>query len=300
MSHAPPPPHPSQILPPSQVRPGLRFSSRETTLSGQIWHSRKPGEVRPICCRLRAEGESAKADAPAEPKPATLQELQQRFRDGEPVFLAELALVYHQRNQTYYVKAGQVTREAGLIREAALALLCDFPHSRVDAIGPLEIDPFRGRLIGEQSWSRKHLNKQIDRIKRMFRWGVEKAIVTPAVYHAIAAVSALGKGRSEARELLCLKVISSRLLAEPNKATVPRREFSRRWQRGLPGGMATSQHPRRIQAAVVCRIFVWFGNVSTANRDRRSGGQPRLRPGAQPATESATGLSMGDAGGRPT
>ncbi len=93
-----------------------------------------------------------------------------------------------------YVKAGQVTREAGLIREAALALLCDFPHSRVDAIGPLEIDQFRGRLIGEQSWSRKHLNKQIDRIKRMFRWGVEKAIVTPAVYHAIAAVSAWVRG----------------------------------------------------------------------------------------------------------
>lgn len=48
--------------------------------------------------------------------------------------------------------------------------------------------------------SRGHINEQIARVNRVFRWGVENELVPSSVYHALQAVTGLRKGRSAARE----------------------------------------------------------------------------------------------------
>ncbi len=55
------------------------------------------------------------------------------------------------------------------------------------------------RLTGKP-WSRKYINKAVDRIRRMFRWGVENELVPPSVKQKLEAVAGLRKGRSKARE----------------------------------------------------------------------------------------------------
>src|SRR5690606_34858991 len=43
-------------------------------------------------------------------------------------------------------------------------------------------------------------NSRVNRIRRMFRWGVENELVPSSILHALQAISALKRGRSEARE----------------------------------------------------------------------------------------------------
>ncbi|MEQ8637444.1 hypothetical protein [Gimesia maris] len=48
----------------------------------------------------------------------------------------------------------------------------------------------------DQGWSRPYINRQVNRIRRMFRWGTENELVPPNVLHALCAVSPLKRGRS--------------------------------------------------------------------------------------------------------
>lgn len=49
-------------------------------------------------------------------------------------------------------------------------------------------------------WSRKTVNKQGGRIKRMFKWGVSQELIPAFVYQALSTVNGLRRGRTEARE----------------------------------------------------------------------------------------------------
>ena len=44
------------------------------------------------------------------------------------------------------------------------------------------------------------INKDINRIRAMFRWGVEHELIPLAVHQTLQAVAGLRQGRSEARE----------------------------------------------------------------------------------------------------
>jgi integrase len=84
---------------------------------------------------------------------------------------------------------------------------------RAEAIKPhavrvrrCEVDPESGdrRLVEKEivrpGWCRTYANRQIARVRQVFKWGVENELVPPAVYQGLAAVSALKKGKSGARE----------------------------------------------------------------------------------------------------
>lgn len=49
-------------------------------------------------------------------------------------------------------------------------------------------------------WTRRYVNQQAQRITRMFRWGVSRELVPPAVHAALKTVEALKRGRCAARE----------------------------------------------------------------------------------------------------
>lgn len=52
----------------------------------------------------------------------------------------------------------------------------------------------------EANLSRKAINQYTERIKRMYRWGVENELIPAATYQALALVAGLKNGRSRARE----------------------------------------------------------------------------------------------------
>jgi integrase len=49
-------------------------------------------------------------------------------------------------------------------------------------------------------WCRSHINKQVDRIKRMFKWATENELIPGTVYEALRCVTCLKRGRTKARE----------------------------------------------------------------------------------------------------
>lgn len=127
--------------------------------------------------------------------------LRRKRREGGVVTLDELIFVYRRHASSYYVKYGQVTREAELIVELTGLLGKKHGDEPVDEFGPVQLDNFRDDLITERDWSRKVINKQISRLIRMFKWAVGKEMCAAEVPLQLAALGGLKKGRTDAREL---------------------------------------------------------------------------------------------------
>lgn len=126
--------------------------------------------------------------------------LRQKRKQGLPVSLNELILVYHRHARSYYRKHGRVTREAELIVEVTTLLGLKYGDDPVESLGPVELDNFRDGLITDKDWSRKHINKQINRVIAMFKWAAKKEICSADVRAQLAALGGLKKGRTAARE----------------------------------------------------------------------------------------------------
>jgi integrase len=146
------------------------------------------------------------ADAPVEDPDAALlaavtpESLRQKWKQGLRVSLNELILVYTRHARNYYRKHGVVTREAELVIEVTKLLGLKHGDGPVEGFGPVELDNFRDGLITDKDWSRKYLNKQINRVVAMFKWASKKEICAAAVYTQLAALGGLKKGRTAARE----------------------------------------------------------------------------------------------------
>jgi hypothetical protein len=66
--------------------------------------------------------------------------------------------------------------------------------------------------------ARRHLNKQIGRIKRMFAWAVEEELVPAPVHQALLCVKGLKKGKGGAREKPRIQRVPDAFVAARPKA----------------------------------------------------------------------------------
>jgi integrase len=74
-----------------------------------------------------------------------------------------------------------------------------YGHLPVDDFGPLALQAVRDDLI-QTGNSRRYINQQVQRIRRMFRWGVSQELVPATVLTALETVEGLRKGKTAARE----------------------------------------------------------------------------------------------------
>ena len=120
---------------------------------------------------------------------------------GDPnLTIAELATAYRDGHvATYYVKDGRPTSEQDNIRQALRFVRRLYGHSRAREFSPLALKATRQAMI-EAGRCRSLINKDVNRIRGMFRWAVEHELVGIAVYQALKAVAGLTRGRSEAKE----------------------------------------------------------------------------------------------------
>lgn len=145
---------------------------------------------------------------PGHPSPAekrlaevfTAASLRSKWRSGLPVTIDELVFVYRRHANSYYVKNGKVTREAGLIEEVTGLLGKQHGRTPLEEFGPVDLDTFRESLIDDLDWSRKFLNKQIVRLVAMFKWAARKEICSSRVHEQLKTLGGLKKGRTRARE----------------------------------------------------------------------------------------------------
>lgn len=80
-----------------------------------------------------------------------------------------------------------------------------------------ERDPDTGQVRKLKGWSRRVVNRQVGRVRRIFAWGKEQGVVSDAAYFALQALKPLRPGRSIARETEPIGPIADEIVA----ATLP-------------------------------------------------------------------------------
>lgn len=153
-------------------------------------------------------------DRAARVTPAMLRD---KRRQGNPLTINELVLVYRRHTHEYYRKNGKVTREATITDDVIRFLRSRHATSFLDDFGPVTLDELRDGMITERNWSRKHINKQVGRLVRMFKWAAEKELVDPAVPLALKTLTGLKKGRTKARETAGVSCVADAIV----DATLP-------------------------------------------------------------------------------
>jgi hypothetical protein len=112
----------------------------------------------------------------------------------------ELLLAFLRHAQEHYRRPdGTPTDELKEYRLAIRPVRELYGHTPVRAFGPVALDAVRQQMI-RQGWCRTRVNKQVGRIKRVFRWAVGRELVDVRVSQALACLGGLQRGRTEARE----------------------------------------------------------------------------------------------------
>ncbi|MBI1900938.1 MAG: site-specific integrase [Planctomycetia bacterium] len=133
---------------------------------------------------------------------------------GAKLTVDELCLLYMAHAESYYVKPdGTPTNEAATIRGALRFAIRLFGTTRVREFGPKRLRDVQQAMI-KAGLVRGTINRHIDRIRRMFRWGVAQECVPVAIHQALATVSGLRRGRSEAGESEPVRPVSDALVEE--------------------------------------------------------------------------------------
>jgi len=118
---------------------------------------------------------------------------------AQQITIAELVNQYLNWADGYYVKNGHPTAEPSDIRCAVRPLLKLYGRTPVREFGPRGLKSVRQEMI-ETGWARRHINKQVERIKRMIKWAVADETIPPSSYHALQAVAGLKYGRCKAHD----------------------------------------------------------------------------------------------------
>jgi hypothetical protein len=111
----------------------------------------------------------------------------------------ELMLSYLTFAKTYYVKNGRPTSEVRNLKDAMKLLTVTHGAVPVTDFGPLALKAVRQSMI-DSGLCRGVVNQRINRIRRVFKWGVENQVVPSTVLLGLQAVAPLKRGRCEVRE----------------------------------------------------------------------------------------------------
>jgi integrase len=130
------------------------------------------------------------------------------------VSVVELIVAYLEHAKRYY---GDGPRGAYANMLYALRPLREL-YGRTPAreFGPLQLKAVREKFLS-LGWSRKHINQCVQRIGRVFRWGVSEGLIPPDVPQALAMVPGLRKGHTPARETKKVRPADEKLV----DATLP-------------------------------------------------------------------------------
>ncbi len=119
--------------------------------------------------------------------------------ESKPISIVKLCSNYWVFCRSYYVKNGKATDEQAGVKAAIRYLNQTYGKTAAIDFGPLALEAVRQQMI-EAGNSRRYINQNIGRIKRMFRWAVSKELVPAKAHQRLQSVSGLKKGKSNAKE----------------------------------------------------------------------------------------------------
>jgi hypothetical protein len=95
---------------------------------------------------------------------------------ARPITLVEVTAAYKRYARDYYRKRGRVTNEYTAICSAMKVAQELYGRQSAAEFGPLKLQAVQQRMV-QLDWSRKHINKQVSRLIRMFRWAASQELV---------------------------------------------------------------------------------------------------------------------------
>jgi len=177
--------------------------------------------------------------------------------DGPPWDLTvnEMLLQYLKFAECYYRKNGRTTKELSNMKYAATPLAELYGSLLVREIGPSKLKAVRLRMM-DGDISRKVINERVNRVRRIFKWGVENELVPPHVLHGLQAVSPLKRGRCQARETVPVKPVPDAHVLKTIDAAPPTLAamIQIQWRSGMRPGELVIMRPCDIDTS----DEVWF------------------------------------------
>jgi len=120
--------------------------------------------------------------------------------DPKALTVAELLVAYLDHAERHYREPdGNPTDEVRHLKTVMRHVRELYGDAPVTAFGPMALKAVRQKFV-ELKWSRKSINARVERVRRIFRWGVAEELVSPLVHQALSAVAGLQRGRTAARE----------------------------------------------------------------------------------------------------
>lgn len=113
--------------------------------------------------------------------------------------IVELLTSYLTFAKDYYSEDGKPTSEYVGMRDAVTPVRELYSRTMVIEFGPLALKTVRQRMV-DKGYCRTEVNRRVNRIRRVFRWGVENEVVPAHVLEALKAVTPLKRGRTDAPE----------------------------------------------------------------------------------------------------
>jgi hypothetical protein len=110
------------------------------------------------------------------------------------ISVAELVLAYLEHAEAYYTKNGTPTGEYNNIRDSVRQLSKLYGRTLVVDFGPAQLKAVRQAMIRDDL-CRNVINCRVNRIRRIFKWGVGNQLVPPDVLQALQAVDPLKRAR---------------------------------------------------------------------------------------------------------
>ena len=120
----------------------------------------------------------------------------------QPVTVAEVMAAYIKYAKTDYSKGGRATVEYHQTVSALSHLRRLYGNTPAVEFGPQRLKVVRGSMI-DADWCRVSINRQVSRIRRMFKWAAGEELIPVTVHQALQTRANLKRGRTKARESVC-------------------------------------------------------------------------------------------------
>jgi len=141
-----------------------------------------------------AEWMAAGRQLPAHPDSITVKELLARF--------------WLHAEQYYRTETDGRNKELEQFRLALRPVNQLYGETPAIDFGPRSLKAVRQTMV-EKSWSRLYINKQVNRIRHVFKWGVSDELIPSSMLIGLQSVAGLKRGRSDAPDLEAVKPVAT-------------------------------------------------------------------------------------------
>lgn len=114
--------------------------------------------------------------------------------------ITDVVAAYWQFAKAYYQKNGKLTGAVPGIKVCLRLLRQKYGDTAAADFGPSALRALQQHMV-ELGQSRRYVNDNVDRIRRVFKWAAAQEFVPVSVHQTLLTVPGLRKGRTDAREL---------------------------------------------------------------------------------------------------